>query len=72
MTSKPVALLLADRGVAKTHARPPVSNDNPFSEAQFKTLKYRSDFPERFGPPREAGHPAHGEAIPCWHTGLLG
>ncbi len=49
MTSKPVALLLADLGVAKTHARPHVSNDNPFSEAQFKTLKYRPAFPDRFG-----------------------
>ncbi len=49
MTSKPVALLLADLGVAKTHARPHVSNDNPFSEAQFKTLKYRPAFPPRFG-----------------------
>jgi putative transposase len=49
MTSKPVALLLADLGVTKTHARPHVSNDNPFSEAQFKTLKYRPTFPERFG-----------------------
>jgi putative transposase len=39
MTSKPVALLLADHGVTKTHARPHVSNDNPFLEAQFKTLK---------------------------------
>jgi putative transposase len=41
MTSKPVALLLADLGVIKTHSRPHVSNDNPFSESQFKTLKYR-------------------------------
>jgi putative transposase len=49
MTSKPVALLLADLGVTKTHSRPHVSNDNPFSEAQFKTLKYRPAFPERFG-----------------------
>jgi putative transposase len=49
MTSKPVALLLADLGVTKTHSRPSVSNDNPYSEAQFKTLKYRPDFPERFG-----------------------
>src|SRR5213594_767153 len=49
MTSKPVALLLADLGVTKTHSRPHVSNDNPCSEAQFKTLKYRPDFPERFG-----------------------
>jgi len=49
MTSKPVALLLADLGVTKTHSRPSVSNDNPFSEAQFKTLKYRPAFPDRFG-----------------------
>jgi putative transposase len=49
MTSKPVALLLADLGVTKTHSRPRVSNDNPFSEAQFKTMKYRPEFPERFG-----------------------
>jgi putative transposase len=51
MTSKPVAQLLADLGVTKTHSRPSVSNDNPYSEAQFKTLKYRPDFPERFGGP---------------------
>jgi putative transposase len=49
MTSKPVAFLLADLGVTKTHSRPHVSNDNPFSEAGFKTLKYRPDFPVRFG-----------------------
>jgi putative transposase len=49
MTSKPVALLLSDLGVTKTHSRPHVSDDNPFSEAQFKTMKYRPDFPERFG-----------------------
>src|SRR3970040_2209929 len=49
MTSKPVALPLSDLGVTKTHSRPSVSNDNPYSEAQFKTLKYRPDFPERFG-----------------------
>ncbi len=49
MTSKPVALLLADLGGTKTHSRPYTSDDNPFSEAQFKTLKYRPDFPERFG-----------------------
>jgi putative transposase len=45
MTSKPVALLLADLGITKPHARPHVSNDNPFSEVQFKTLKYRPAFP---------------------------
>ena len=44
-----VALLLSDLGVTKTHSRPHTSNDNPYSEAQFKTLKYRPDFPERFG-----------------------
>jgi putative transposase len=49
MTSKSVAFLLADLGVTKTHSRPHVSDDNPFSEAQFKTLKYRPDFPGRFG-----------------------
>jgi putative transposase len=49
MKSKAVALLLADLGVTKTHNRPHVSNDNPYSESQFKTLKYRPDFPDRFG-----------------------
>jgi len=49
MKSKPVALLMADLGVTKTHSRPYVSNDNPFSESQFKTMKYRPEFPERFG-----------------------
>jgi len=49
MTSKSVAQLLADLGVTKTHSRPHVSNDNPYSEAQFKTLKYRPDFPAQFG-----------------------
>lgn len=49
MTSQLVAHLLAELGVAKTHSRPHVSNDNPFSESAFKTLKYRPDFPERFG-----------------------
>lgn len=48
MTSKPVAFLLADLGITQSHSRPHVSNDNPFSEAQFKTLKYRPDFPARF------------------------
>lgn len=49
MTSKPVALLLADLGVTRSLSRPHVSNDNPFSESQFKTLKYCPEFPERFG-----------------------
>jgi putative transposase len=48
MTSKSLALLLADLGVVKTHSRPHVSDDNPFSEAHFKTLKYRPEFPDRF------------------------
>jgi putative transposase len=49
MTSKCVAQLLVDLGVAKTHSRPYVSDDNPFSESQFKTAKYHPTFPERFG-----------------------
>jgi putative transposase len=49
MKSKPVAFLMADLGITKTHSRPHTSDDNPFSEAQFKTLKYRPDFPDRFG-----------------------
>jgi putative transposase len=60
MTSKPVAFLLADLGVTKTHSRPYTSTDNPYSEAQFKTLKYRPGFPERFGSivhARTFGHP---------------
>ena len=54
MKSKPVALLLSDLGVTKTHSRPHVSNDNPYSESQFKTLKYRPDFPDRFGSLQDA------------------
>jgi putative transposase len=49
MKSKPVAFLLSDLGVTKTHSRPHVSDDNPYSEAHFKTLKYRPDFPDSFG-----------------------
>ena len=49
MKSKAVAHLLSDLGITKTHSRPHVSNDNPYSEAQFKTLKYCPQFPERFG-----------------------
>jgi len=48
MTSKPVSALLADLGVTRSHSRPRVSNDNPFSEAQFKTLKYLPEFPKAF------------------------
>jgi len=74
MTSKPVALLLADLGVTKTHSRPHVSNDNPYSEAQFKTLKYRPDYPARFGCQQDAR--AWANTFFAWynhehyHTGL--
>ena len=54
MRSKLVAQLLADLGVTKTHSRPYTANDNPYSEAQFKTMKYRPDFPDRFGSLLEA------------------
>ena len=66
MTSKPVAFLLADLGVTKTHSRPHVSNDNPYSESQFKTLKYRPDFPERFGHIEEAR--AFGQGFFAWYN----
>src|SRR5438046_6703864 len=66
MVAKSVALLLADLGVTKTHARPHVSNDNPFSEAQFKTLKYRSAFPDRFGSIQDAR--AHGQDFFAWYN----
>jgi putative transposase len=49
MRSKPVAFLLADLAVIKSHSRPYVSDDNPYSESHFRTLKYRPDFPDRFG-----------------------
>lgn len=54
MRSKPVAFLLADLGVTKTHSRPYTSTDNPYSESQFKTLKYQPEFPERFGSIQDA------------------
>ena len=54
MTSKPVAYLLADLGITKTHSRPHTSNDNPYSEAHFKTLKYRPEYPDRFGSLQDA------------------
>lgn len=60
MISKTVALLLADLGVTKSHARPRISNDNPYSEAQFKTLKYRPDYPDRFGSLQDARQWARG------------
>lgn len=49
MVAKPLAALLADLGVSESHSRPHVSNDNPFSEAQFKTMKYQPTYPQRFG-----------------------
>jgi putative transposase len=67
MTSKPVALLLADLGVTQSHSRPHVSNDNPFSESQFKTLKYRPDFPGRFGSIEEAR--LHCQGFFGWYNG---
>jgi len=54
MTSKTVAMLLTDLGVTKTHSRPHVSNDNPYSEAHFKTLKYHHNYPTRFGSKQDA------------------
>ena len=54
MRGKPVALLLADLGITKTHSRPYTSNDNPYSESQFRTMKYRSEFPDRFGSIQDA------------------
>ncbi len=56
MTSKPVAVLLSDLKIGRTHSRPHVSNDNPYSEAAFKTLKYCPEFPERFGSLADARH----------------
>jgi len=49
MRAKATALLLADLGVSKSHSRPHTSNDNPFSESHFKTMKYQPQFPQRFG-----------------------
>src|SRR5574337_1657835 len=54
MTSKPVAVLLSDLGITKSHSRPYVSNDNPYSESHFKTLKYRPDFPDNFDSSEDA------------------
>jgi putative transposase len=66
MTSKPVALKLAELGVTKSHSRPHVSDDNPFSESQFKTMKYRPEFPDRFGSLEDAR--AHGQAFFHWYN----
>ena len=59
MSSKTLALKLADLGVTKSHSRPYVSDDNPFSESQFKTMKYRPQFPDRFGSPEHARTHSH-------------
>jgi putative transposase len=66
MTSKPAALLLADLGVTQSHSRPHVSNDNPYSQAQFKILKYRPAFPARF-PSIEAAR-AHCREFFPWYN----
>jgi len=66
MRSKPVAALLVDLDVTKTHSRPHTSDDNPYSEAQFKTLKYRPDFPERFGSIEDAR--AHCQTFFEWYN----
>ena len=66
MRSKPVASLLVDLDITKSHSRPYTSDDNPFSEAQFKTLKYRPDFPERFGSIEDAR--AHCQTFFAWYN----
>jgi len=66
MRSKPVAALLAELGIAKSHSRPHVSDDNPYSESQFKTMKYRPDFPARFGCIADAR--AHCQAFFAWYN----
>jgi putative transposase len=66
MTSKPVAFLLADLGVTKTHSRPHVSEDNPYSESQFRTMKYRPDFPDRFGCIQDSR--AHSQLFFSWYN----
>jgi putative transposase len=66
MTSKPVAFLLADLGITQSHNRPHVSDDNPFSEAQFKTMKYRPDFPGHFASIEAAGQ--HCQVFFPWYN----
>jgi putative transposase len=66
MKSKPVAFLLADLGVTKSHSRPYVSDDNPFSESHFKTLKYQPDFPACFGSLQDAR--AHCQRFFHWYN----
>ena len=66
MRSKPVASLLVDLDIAKSHSRPYVSDDNPYSESQFKTMKYRPDFPARFGCIEDAR--AHCQTFFAWYN----
>lgn len=66
MSSKALALKLADLGVTKSHSRPYVSDDNPFSESQFKTMKYRPEFPDRFGSLEDAR--AYGQSFFHWYN----
>ena len=66
MRSKPVAALLVDLDIAKSHSRPHGCDDNPYSEAQYKTLKYRPDFPARFGCIEDAR--AHRQAFFAWYN----
>jgi putative transposase len=70
MTSKGVAQMLADMGITKTHSRPYTSTDNPYSEANFKTLKYRPEFPARFDTIEHAR--AHCRAFVDWFRGRDG
>ena len=67
MRSKPVAALLVDLDIARSHSRPHVSDDNPYSESQFKTMKYRPDFPARFGCIEDAR--AHCQTFFAWYNG---
>ncbi len=67
MKSKPVAFLMADLGVTKSHSRPHVSDDNPYSEAQFKTMKYHASFPEKFGSIQDAR--GFGRCFFPWYNG---
>ncbi len=75
MTSKPVAFLVADLGVTKSNSRPSVGNDNPYSKSQFKIMKERSEFPDRFGSIEDAG--AFCQTFFAWynrehyHSGLV-
>jgi len=74
MTAKPFVFLLADLGVTKSYSRPHTSNDNPYSESQFRTMKYRPSFPERFGSFEDA-HAWCGQFFPWYndehrHSGI--